>query len=144
MDGILVVNKPPDITSFKVVEKIKKRFHFKKAGHAGTLDPFATGVLIVMIDRATKIFEILSNTDKCYSGKIMLGIETDTQDRTKQPLTYSSFFILTSRIKFLFNLFQYLFLYFIQSPFYFSSRSCRMSASAKFLCQLINIQILII
>ena len=82
MDGILVIDKPPGITSFRVVDKIKKKFNFRKVGHGGTLDPFATGVLVILINKATKIFDLLSATSKCYSGKMMLGIETDTQDRT--------------------------------------------------------------
>ena len=86
MDGILLLNKPPGITSFKVVDLIKKKFGFNKVGHGGTLDPFATGLLIILIERATKLFDELMGLDKRYSGTMMLGAETDTQDLTGKPV----------------------------------------------------------
>ena len=81
-DGILVVDKEPGPSSFKVVEKIKGLIRAKKVGHAGTLDPFATGVLVVLINQGTKLSPFLMSHDKVYKASLMLGIETDTQDVT--------------------------------------------------------------
>lgn len=81
-NGILLIDKPEGITSAKSVLKIKKALGIKKAGHTGTLDPFATGVLIVCLNRATKIVQYLSELDKVYVGTMVLGITTDTQDFT--------------------------------------------------------------
>ncbi len=80
MDGVLLVNKPPEITSYKVVEKIKRHLGLKKVGHGGTLDPFATGLLVILIGKATKTSRYLLNEDKEYEGVISLGVETDTFD----------------------------------------------------------------
>jgi tRNA pseudouridine55 synthase len=77
--GVLLVDKAPDWTSHDVVNFIR-RFGFKKVGHCGTLDPAATGLLILVIGRATKLSSTLSGDDKRYSGTIRLGIETDSQD----------------------------------------------------------------
>ncbi len=78
--GILNINKPEGITSAKAVSKIKENLKLNKAGHTGTLDPFATGILLVCINRATKIAQYLSDLDKEYIGTMVLGISTDTQD----------------------------------------------------------------
>lgn len=80
MDGILVVNKPKGITSRDVVNKICKIFNTKKVGHTGTLDPIATGVLILCVGKATKLVEVLTSNDKEYIAEIKLGILTDTLD----------------------------------------------------------------
>lgn len=80
MNGIINLNKPKGITSAKAVYRIKKALNLKKAGHAGTLDPFASGVLLVCVNRATKISQYLSSLDKEYTGTMILGITTDTQD----------------------------------------------------------------
>jgi tRNA pseudouridine55 synthase len=80
--GIVVVDKPADISSAGVVSDIKKIFRVKKAGHAGTLDPFATGVLVCCINRATKIAGFLLGGNKKYHATLCLGVETDTQDST--------------------------------------------------------------
>ena len=80
INGILNINKPEGITSAKAVSKIKKKLQFKKAGHTGTLDPFATGILLVCLNRATKITQYLSVLDKEYIGIMVLGVTTDTQD----------------------------------------------------------------
>jgi len=79
-DGLLLVNKPARFTSHDVVDRIRRRFHFAKVGHAGTLDPQATGLLILMIGRATKLAPGLLAGDKTYEGVMRLGIATDTQD----------------------------------------------------------------
>ncbi len=79
MDKILLVNKPKGLTSRDVVNKIVKIFNTKKVGHAGTLDPLATGVLVVCIDKATKLVELVSG-NKTYQVEALLGIQTDTLD----------------------------------------------------------------
>lgn len=82
MNGIILINKEMDYTSRDVVNIISKKFHTKKVGHAGTLDPMATGVLVVCIGSSTKLVEILTGHDKEYIAEITLGILTDTLDIT--------------------------------------------------------------
>lgn len=82
MNGILIVNKEKDYTSRDVVNIISKEFKTKKVGHTGTLDPIATGVLVVTIGEATKISELLVSTYKEYIAEVTLGIKTDTLDIT--------------------------------------------------------------
>lgn len=79
-DGILLVDKPAGMTSHDVVDKIRRRFGFRKVGHAGTLDPQCTGLLVIMTGRATKLADRLITQDKLYEGVMRLGIETDSQD----------------------------------------------------------------
>jgi tRNA pseudouridine55 synthase len=80
MDGIIIVNKEKGYTSRDVVNIISKKLNTKKVGHAGTLDPIATGVLILGVNKGTKVLEYLSNDFKEYEAEVMLGIETDTLD----------------------------------------------------------------
>ncbi len=80
--GIIVVNKPTDISSAKVVAKVKHLLNAKKVGHAGTLDPFAEGVLVCCINDATRLAQFLLTGNKTYDATLKLGIETDTQDST--------------------------------------------------------------
>lgn len=80
MDGIVVVNKPKNFTSFDVCAKLRGIFETKKIGHAGTLDPMATGVLPVFVGKATKACGILPNDKKVYTASFKLGIKTDTED----------------------------------------------------------------
>ncbi len=80
--GILLVDKPEDWTSHDVVNCVRRRFHLRKVGHCGTLDPMATGLLVVLLELATKLSGRLVNHDKAYSGVMRLGVETDSQDRT--------------------------------------------------------------
>ena len=82
ISGILVIDKPKDMTSFKVDFLIKKELNCSKVGHAGTLDPFATGVLPVLLNKATKLQDSLINLPKSYEGTLKLGISTDTLDIT--------------------------------------------------------------
>ena len=77
---VLYINKPKGITSFDVVKKISKLFGIKKVGHTGTLDPLATGVMLVTIGKATKIVELLTAEDKEYIADLELGYQTDTRD----------------------------------------------------------------
>ncbi|NLU52298.1 MAG: tRNA pseudouridine(55) synthase TruB [Clostridiaceae bacterium] len=86
MDGILVVNKEVNMTSFDVVARVRKLTSTKKVGHAGTLDPDASGVLPVCTGRATKIIEFLMNKDKAYRVELILGKATDTQDASGNTL----------------------------------------------------------
>ena len=80
--GILVLNKPKGPTSNFCVEKIKKRFKQKKVGHAGTLDPIASGVLVILLGQGTKLAPYLMEGHKTYRGVIQLGLETNTYDAT--------------------------------------------------------------
>ena len=82
MDGILLIDKEKDVTSRDVVNDICHIFNTKKVGHTGTLDPLATGVLVIAINRGLKVVELLTTLDKEYEAKITLGIETDTLDIT--------------------------------------------------------------
>ncbi len=81
-DGIFVLNKPKGPTSARCVEKIKRMFKQKKVGHAGTLDPLASGVLIILLGQGTKLASYFMESYKVYRGVIRLGIETDTYDIT--------------------------------------------------------------
>ena len=78
--GVLLVNKPKGLTSRDVVNKLEKVFDTKKIGHNGTLDPMATGLLVITINKSTKINELLTCTDKEYIASVKVGIETDTLD----------------------------------------------------------------
>jgi len=82
LSGVLVIDKPADITSAKVVAFLKKAIKAGKTGHAGTLDPFATGVLVCCINRATRLARFLLHDKKKYEGVLHLGVATDTQDPT--------------------------------------------------------------
>lgn len=86
INGILVVNKPKDFTSRDVVNKCVKIFNTKKIGHTGTLDPIATGVLVLTIGSYTKLVNHLTSLDKEYIAEIKLGIKTDTYDITGEVL----------------------------------------------------------
>jgi tRNA pseudouridine55 synthase len=78
--GLLIVDKPSGITSHDVVSRCRKLFNTRRVGHAGTLDPMATGVLVLGIERATKMLGLLSLTTKSYAATIRLGAATDTDD----------------------------------------------------------------
>src|ERR1700689_1387298 len=79
-DGVLLIDKPSGCTSHDVVDYVRNRFHFKKVGHCGTLDPLATGLLMLVIGKATKIQDLLMAEDKEYAGTMKLGATTDSQD----------------------------------------------------------------
>lgn len=80
MDGILVINKPAGMTSHDVVNFLRRHYHQKKFGHTGTLDPDATGVLLVLCGKACKVLQFLNDTDKSYQAEIQLGYSTTTDD----------------------------------------------------------------
>ena len=86
MDGVLIIDKPADITSHDVVSLMRRILGERRVGHTGTLDPFATGVLVMLVGRATRLAQFLSNVDKEYEAVIRLGFATDTGDRTGRPL----------------------------------------------------------
>ena len=79
-DGAILVDKPAGPTSHDIVDNIRRQFQIKKAGHCGTLDPAATGLLIVLLGRATKLSEKMMSDDKVYSGAIKFGESTDSYD----------------------------------------------------------------
>jgi len=87
MDGIVNINKPEGITSHDVVQIIRKRFGTSKAGHLGTLDPIATGVVPVAVGKATRFSQFLPNSPKEYEGVLRFGFATDTYDRDGLPTT---------------------------------------------------------
>jgi tRNA pseudouridine55 synthase len=80
MDGIIIVDKEKGWTSHDVCAFIRSRFGIKKVGHAGTLDPLATGVLIILLGRATRLFDSIAAYDKQYFGTMRLGMKTDSHD----------------------------------------------------------------
>jgi tRNA pseudouridine55 synthase len=80
MDGVLILDKPKDLTSYDCIRKLKRLYRFDKIGHAGTLDPFATGVLPVLINKGTKVAQFLLDSSKAYLATLQLGQATDTDD----------------------------------------------------------------
>jgi tRNA pseudouridine55 synthase len=82
MDGILNINKPQGETSFSIVAKVKRLIGERRVGHAGTLDPMATGVLPVCLGQGTRVVEFLADANKSYRAQIELGVTTDTYDAT--------------------------------------------------------------
>ncbi len=86
-DGILLVDKPAGMTSHDVVYRVRRLFGTRKVGHTGTLDPLATGVLVVLIGRAAKASEYVSHDEKVYEAILRLGLTTDTEDITGEVLT---------------------------------------------------------
>lgn len=85
-DGLLIVDKPKNCTSRDIVNIVEKTLNTKKVGHAGTLDPMATGVLVIAVGNALKVLEFLTDGDKEYIAKVKLGILTDTLDTTGNVL----------------------------------------------------------
>src|SRR5713226_7256558 len=80
-DGVLLVDKAEGMTSHDVVALIRRKLEIRKVGHCGTLDPIATGLLLLTLGRGTKIQDLLMSEDKEYAGTLMLGVTTSTQDR---------------------------------------------------------------
>ena len=81
ISGVLVVDKPKGVTSFDIVAQVRRAFGERRVGHCGTLDPMATGLLMLVVERATKIQDLLMSEDKEYEGTLTLGKVTSTQDR---------------------------------------------------------------
>jgi tRNA pseudouridine55 synthase len=86
MDGALIIDKPAGLTSHDVVASARRILRERRVGHTGTLDPFATGVLVVLLGRATRLAQFLSGVNKEYEAIIRLGYSTDTGDRTGNPI----------------------------------------------------------
>lgn len=91
MDGVLLVHKPAGMTSHDVVNRIRKIFHTKKVGHCGTLDPEATGILVLCIGKATKALQFLMSETKEYQATLVLGQATDTYDASGQVVDQKPF-----------------------------------------------------
>jgi len=86
LEGILVVDKPVGITSHDAVERVRRLFRIRRVGHTGTLDPFARGVLVMCIGRATRIARYFEGLDKAYRAVLKLGVSTDTGDGEGEPV----------------------------------------------------------
>ena len=91
MDGVLIIDKPAGWTSHDVVARVRRLLQTKRVGHTGTLDPFATGVLVVLVGRATRLAQFLVNSEKEYEATIRFGYATDTGDCTGERLAATSF-----------------------------------------------------
>src|SRR5476651_2320863 len=79
-EGILIINKPGGITSHDVVSFVRRKFNMRQVGHAGTLDPLATGVLIILLGKSTKLFDKFVAFDKAYRATLKLGLKTTSAD----------------------------------------------------------------
>ena len=86
LDGALLIDKPAGPTSHDVVDFIRRQFGIKKVGHCGTLDPNATGLLIIVLGRGTKLSEKLMSDDKVYEGTIKFGVTTNSYDADGETL----------------------------------------------------------
>lgn len=98
MDGIYLVDKPAGITSFDVIRKLRKQMNIQKMGHAGTLDPFASGLMLIGIGKGTKELTKLIKLDKVYTARVVFGIQTNTGDRTGKVLISSESHIQPEKI----------------------------------------------
>ncbi|HBT17306.1 MAG TPA: tRNA pseudouridine(55) synthase TruB [Firmicutes bacterium] len=87
VDGFLIINKPMGYTSHQVVVEIRKILHERRVGHTGTLDPMATGVLVIAVGSSTRLISFLNEEKKLYRAKLVLGLTTDTQDLTGRVLS---------------------------------------------------------
>jgi len=86
MDGLLIIDKPAGPTSHDVVSRMRRLLREKRIGHTGTLDPMATGVLLLVVGRATRLSQFLIASDKSYEAVVRLGFATDTADAEGQPV----------------------------------------------------------
>ncbi len=105
MNGLIIINKEKNFTSRDVVNIISKKLNIKKVGHTGTLDPIATGVLVICIGKYTKLVNLLTADDKEYIAAMRLGIETDTLDITGNVIKKKDFKIDEEKIKKVLNSF---------------------------------------
>ncbi len=99
MNGFLVINKEKDMTSRDVVNKLNHIFATKKIGHTGTLDPLATGVLVMCLGRYTKLVDLITGYDKTYIAKVKLGVQTDTLDITGNILEENNVFTTKDKVE---------------------------------------------
>jgi tRNA pseudouridine55 synthase len=86
VDGLLLVDKPEGCTSHDVVDAVRRHFQIKKVGHGGTLDPMATGLLVLLLGKATRLFDQVTGDRKVYEGVMKLGVTTDSHDRDGKVL----------------------------------------------------------
>src|SRR6187399_479633 len=89
MDGILIIDKPAGITSHDVVARVRRILKTKRVGHTGTLDPFATGVMVILVGQATRLAQFLDKDEKEYEAVVRFGFETDTGDVTGTQISES-------------------------------------------------------
>lgn len=106
IDGTIIVNKPANFTSRDVVNKVSKVFKTKKVGHTGTLDPLATGVLLITIGKATKISEFITSLTKEYIAEVKFGLLTDTLDITGKIIKEQEYLIDEFKLKEIVNSFK--------------------------------------
>lgn len=99
MQGLLLLNKPSGITSFGAVARVRRLAREKRVGHTGTLDPMATGVLPVLLGRATALSGLMLDADKRYTATVRLGLTTDTEDITGRVLSESPVSVTEEQIK---------------------------------------------
>lgn len=99
MNGFVLINKPCGMTSFKVTGAVKRKTGEKRCGHAGTLDPIATGVLPVMIGRATRLIDLIDDNKKTYKAEIVFGMTTDTLDCEGEVLSDQPVCLIENDIK---------------------------------------------
>lgn len=99
MDGLLIIDKPIGKTSHDIVHSIRRITGEKRVGHAGTLDPIATGVLVIGMGQGVRISEYLTNHDKVYDARVKLGVETDTYDATGRVLETRAFSVTPSQVQ---------------------------------------------
>jgi tRNA pseudouridine55 synthase len=91
MEGIAIIDKPSGITSHDVVSRVRRRFNMRRVGHAGTLDPLATGVLVILLGKSTKLFDKFVAFDKAYGATLRLGTQTTSADITGQVIEQKPF-----------------------------------------------------
>ena len=99
MNGIVIIDKPQGWTSQDVTARLRRVFNTRRIGHGGTLDPLATGVLPVFVDRATRAVEFFEHAEKTYETVLQLGITTDTEDITGTVLTERDAFVTASQLE---------------------------------------------
>jgi len=99
INGFLLIHKDSGITSSRAVQILKKKFNLKKVGHLGTLDPMATGLLIIAINRATKFASLLLQSEKSYRAEVTLGTQTDTDDAEGSVISSKTIYKNKSEIK---------------------------------------------
>lgn len=87
LEGVLLIDKPIGLTSHDVVDRVRRKLKMKRIGHSGTLDPMATGLLIILVGKATKLSQYLMSLDKAYQGTITLGETTNTYDAEGEVMT---------------------------------------------------------
>ena len=99
MDGIILIDKEKDVTSRDVVNKLNKILNTKKIGHTGTLDPIATGLMVICVNKGCKLVELLTNHDKTYIATVLMGKRTDTYDVTGKVLEEKEYHVTKEDIE---------------------------------------------